>query len=231
MNGWRNMLSLGTYPDFATATDDAPRLAMRVRCKHAPLDALLQRLGAAITDRVREEHLTGQVNALVASGHAQAATLNSSRRVRRMLAARISQGHSIVMQPQAARRFRFIASAFSITATTSGSRQTFSIAAVAAEKTMSLLALARTLIRGALTTETVPLGVNVAMSAPVSASTTVNDETDWAAAQFGAAQTAANSAERRKRLVEFAKSLLKMRIESIDDWGPRAATNAALRCQ
>ena len=63
----------------------------------------------------------------------------------------------------------------------------------------TLLALALTLMFGVADSDTLPLDVNVAMSAPVSALTTVNDVTDWAAAQFGTTQIAVSSAERRRR--------------------------------
>jgi hypothetical protein len=52
----------------ATATDDAQCLAMLVRRKSESLDALLQRLDAAIADAYENEHFTDEVNALIASG-------------------------------------------------------------------------------------------------------------------------------------------------------------------
>jgi hypothetical protein len=68
---------------------------------------------------------------------------------------------------------------------------------------------ARMLMRGVLVITTVPLaavplGVNVTMSAPVSALNTVNDATVWAVAQTGAMHTTNDSAEvRQKFLVIF----------------------------
>ncbi len=47
---------------IASATDDAQCLAMLVRRKGEPLDALLQRLDAAIADAYENEHFTDEVN-------------------------------------------------------------------------------------------------------------------------------------------------------------------------
>jgi ribosome assembly protein YihI (activator of Der GTPase) len=52
----------------ATATDDAQSLAMLVRRNGESLDALLQRLDAAIADAYENEHFTDEVNAPIASG-------------------------------------------------------------------------------------------------------------------------------------------------------------------
>ncbi len=51
----------------ATASDDAQCLAMLVRRKGESLDALLQRLDAAIGDAYANENLIDEVNAPVAS--------------------------------------------------------------------------------------------------------------------------------------------------------------------
>ena len=48
---------------IATATDDAQCLAMLVRRKGESLDALLQRLDAAIADAYNKDHFTDEVNA------------------------------------------------------------------------------------------------------------------------------------------------------------------------
>jgi hypothetical protein len=58
----------------ATASDDAQCLAMLVRRKGEKLDALLQRLDAAIADAYDNERFIDEVNASTASG---------SRRLRR----------------------------------------------------------------------------------------------------------------------------------------------------
>lgn len=52
----------------ATATDHAQCLAMLVRHKSESLDALLQRLDAAIADAYENEHFIDEVNAPIASG-------------------------------------------------------------------------------------------------------------------------------------------------------------------
>ena len=52
---------------IASATDDAQCLAMLVRRKGESLDALLQRLDAAIEDAYENEHFTDEVNAPIAS--------------------------------------------------------------------------------------------------------------------------------------------------------------------
>jgi hypothetical protein len=52
----------------ATATDEAQCLAMLVRRKGEPLDALLRRLDVAIADAYENEHFIDEVNAPVASG-------------------------------------------------------------------------------------------------------------------------------------------------------------------
>jgi len=52
----------------ATATDDAQCLAMLVRRKRESLDALLQRLDAAIADAYQNEHFTDEINAPTTSG-------------------------------------------------------------------------------------------------------------------------------------------------------------------
>ena len=52
----------------ATATDDAQCLAMLVRRNGESLDALLQRLDAAIADAYENEHFTDEINAPTASG-------------------------------------------------------------------------------------------------------------------------------------------------------------------
>ena len=52
----------------ATATDDAQCLAMLVRRNGESLDALLQRLDAAIVDAYENEHFTDEINAPTASG-------------------------------------------------------------------------------------------------------------------------------------------------------------------
>ena len=48
---------------IASATDDAQCLAMLVRRKGEALDALLQRLDAAIADAYNNDHFTDEVNA------------------------------------------------------------------------------------------------------------------------------------------------------------------------
>lgn len=55
----------------ATACDDAQCLAMLVRRKGESLDALLQRLDAAIADAYENEHFTDEVNAPVVPGSKQ----------------------------------------------------------------------------------------------------------------------------------------------------------------
>ena len=52
----------------ATATDDAQCLAMLVRRKDESLDALLQRLDAAIVDAYENEHYTDEINVPTPSG-------------------------------------------------------------------------------------------------------------------------------------------------------------------
>jgi hypothetical protein len=52
----------------ATATDDTQCLAMLVRRKGESLDALLQRLDAAIFDAYENEHFTDEINAPTSSG-------------------------------------------------------------------------------------------------------------------------------------------------------------------
>jgi len=52
----------------ASASDDAQCLAMLVRRKAETLDALLQRLDAAISDAYENEHFIDEVNASIASG-------------------------------------------------------------------------------------------------------------------------------------------------------------------
>jgi hypothetical protein len=52
----------------ATATDDAQCLAMLVRRKGEPLDALLRRLDAATNDAYENERYADEVNAPTASG-------------------------------------------------------------------------------------------------------------------------------------------------------------------
>jgi hypothetical protein len=52
----------------ATATDDAQCLAMLVRRKGESLDALMQRLDAAIADAYENERFTDEVNAPIVSG-------------------------------------------------------------------------------------------------------------------------------------------------------------------
>ena len=47
---------------IATATDDAQCLAMLVRRKGEPLDALLRRLDAAIVDAYANRHFTDEIN-------------------------------------------------------------------------------------------------------------------------------------------------------------------------
>ena len=51
----------------ATATDDAQCLAMLVRRKGESLDAVLQRLDAAIADAYENERFTDEVNAAASS--------------------------------------------------------------------------------------------------------------------------------------------------------------------
>ena len=53
---------------IATATDDAQCLAMLVRRKGESLDALLQRLDAAIADAYNNDHFTDEVNAPIIPG-------------------------------------------------------------------------------------------------------------------------------------------------------------------
>jgi ribosome assembly protein YihI (activator of Der GTPase) len=53
---------------IATANDDAQCLAMLVRRKGESLDALLQRLDAAIADAYENERFIDEVNAPIASG-------------------------------------------------------------------------------------------------------------------------------------------------------------------
>jgi hypothetical protein len=52
----------------ATATDDAQCLAMLVRRKGESLDALMQRLDAAIADAYQNERFTDEVNTPIVSG-------------------------------------------------------------------------------------------------------------------------------------------------------------------
>jgi len=52
----------------ASASDDAQCLAMLVRRKDEPLDALLQRLDAAIADAYKNDRFTDEVNAPIVSG-------------------------------------------------------------------------------------------------------------------------------------------------------------------
>jgi hypothetical protein len=52
----------------ATATDDAQCLAMLVRRTGESLDALMQRLDAAIADAYENERFTDEVNAPIVSG-------------------------------------------------------------------------------------------------------------------------------------------------------------------
>ena len=52
----------------ATATDDTQCVAMLVRRKGESLDALLQRLDAAIFDAYENEHFTDEINAPTSSG-------------------------------------------------------------------------------------------------------------------------------------------------------------------
>jgi hypothetical protein len=52
----------------ASASDDAQCLAMLVCRKAETLDALLQRLDAAISDAYENEHFIDEVNASIASG-------------------------------------------------------------------------------------------------------------------------------------------------------------------
>ena len=52
----------------ATACDDAQCLAMLVRRKDESLDALLQRLDAAIAHAYENEHFTDEVNAPIVPG-------------------------------------------------------------------------------------------------------------------------------------------------------------------
>jgi hypothetical protein len=53
---------------IATASDDAQCLAMLVRRKGKSLDALLQRLDAAIADAYDNERFIDEVNTQIASG-------------------------------------------------------------------------------------------------------------------------------------------------------------------
>jgi hypothetical protein len=53
---------------IATATDDAQCLAMLVRRKGESLDALMQRLDAAINDAYENERFIDEVNVPTASG-------------------------------------------------------------------------------------------------------------------------------------------------------------------
>ena len=52
----------------ATATDDTQCRAMLVRREGESLDALLQRLDAAIFDAYENEHFTDEINATTSSG-------------------------------------------------------------------------------------------------------------------------------------------------------------------
>jgi uncharacterized protein with PIN domain len=52
----------------ASASDDAQCLAMLLRRKAETLDALLQRLDAAISNAYENEHFIDEVNAPIASG-------------------------------------------------------------------------------------------------------------------------------------------------------------------